>query len=148
MASAPGGSGQLHISSPSLIKLATWHHIAGIIDAQNSVMKIFIDGVEVANGSFGSDIRVSHLPLRIGWTHEGSSNFAPFEGLIDEVRIWNVARTQEQIQANKDIPLPNPTSQPGLVAYYQFEELKDLGIGGDQCRQRKVQNPDATDELQ
>ena len=49
------------------------------------------------------------------------ANFAEqFKGHLDEVRIWSVARTEEQIQDNmKD--LPNPTSQPGLLAYYKFE---------------------------
>src|SRR5690606_2572562 len=39
---------------------------------------------------------------------------------IDEVRIWNVARTEAQLQANM-FDLPNPTTEPGLLAYYKFE---------------------------
>lgn len=41
-------------------------------------------------------------------------------GYIDEVRIWNVARTQAEIQANM-MDLPNPTTQTGLMAYYKFD---------------------------
>jgi len=41
-------------------------------------------------------------------------------GYIDEVRIWNVARTQAQIQANM-MDLPIPTTQLGLLAYYKFD---------------------------
>ena len=41
-------------------------------------------------------------------------------GYIDEVRIWNVARTQAEIQANM-MNLPTPTTQPGLLAYYKFD---------------------------
>ena len=43
---------------------------------------------------------------------------------MDEVRVWNVVRTQAQISANKGIEFcSNPT---GLVAYYQF----NLGVAG------------------
>lgn len=41
-------------------------------------------------------------------------------GYIDEVRIWNVARTQAEIQANM-MDLPSPTTQTGLLAYYKFD---------------------------
>jgi hypothetical protein len=44
-----------------------------------------------------------------------------FEGMIDEVRIWNVARTKSQIQSNMDNTLSG--SETGLVAYYKFEEI-------------------------
>ncbi|HMJ45990.1 MAG TPA: LamG-like jellyroll fold domain-containing protein [Ferruginibacter sp.] len=46
-----------------------------------------------------------------------------FVGLINEVRIWNVARTQSQIQTYTNSSLPNPTTQAGLLAYYTFDNL-------------------------
>jgi hypothetical protein len=39
---------------------------------------------------------------------------------MDEVRIWNVARTQPQIAANRSLTIPGNSA--GLVAYYQFNE--------------------------
>ena len=39
-------------------------------------------------------------------------------GYINEVRIWNVARTQAQIQTYMNTSLPSPATQPGLLAYY------------------------------
>lgn len=48
-----------------------------------------------------------------------------FNGYINEVRIWNVARSQSELDQYKDQPLPNPTTQTGLVAYYQFNDLKN-----------------------
>lgn len=44
----------------------------------------------------------------------------PFNGKIDEVRIWNTQRTQEQLRAQKHTALTG--TEPGLVAYYQFDE--------------------------
>lgn len=46
-----------------------------------------------------------------------------FIGFIDEVRLWNVARTQTDIQNFMFNPLPTPSLQPGLLAYYQFGSL-------------------------
>ena len=46
-----------------------------------------------------------------------------FKGYINEVRIWNVARTQAQLQTYMNTSLPNPTTQVGLLAYYTFDNL-------------------------
>ena len=48
----------------------------------------------------------SRKPLRIGWTHEEERpTQSPFVGLIDEVRIWNVARTEAEIHSDMNSQL-------------------------------------------
>ncbi len=42
-----------------------------------------------------------------------------FNGVIDEVRIWDSARSLEEIQASKDVEVPGA---PGLLARYGFNE--------------------------
>lgn len=44
----------------------------------------------------------------------------PFTGMVDEVRIWNTARSQSEIQTTKDSVLTG--SESGLVALYRFDE--------------------------
>jgi len=44
-------------------------------------------------------------------------------GFINEVRIWNVARTQAEIKTYMNAPLPGPSTQTGLLAYYRFDNL-------------------------
>ena len=112
---------RMDLRSPNgSITLNTWYHIAGIIDAKSGVMKILINGVEVARRNFGKDIQISTLPLRVGWTHEDEEQgYSPFAGQVDEVRIWNVARTEKQIVGSMLKTLRD--DEPGLVGYWQFE---------------------------
>jgi gliding motility-associated-like protein len=46
-----------------------------------------------------------------------------FKGYVNEVRIWNVARTQAEIQTYMNQSLPSPQTTPGLLAYYKFDDL-------------------------
>jgi len=57
--------------------------------------------------------------LYIGSRRYSGANDRFFNGQIDEVRIWNAARSATDIQNNmmKDV-----TCQSGLVAYYNFDE--------------------------
>ncbi|RYZ89268.1 MAG: LamG domain-containing protein, partial [Proteobacteria bacterium] len=57
-----------------------------------------------------------------------SQNFgnAGWNGVMDEVRIWNVARTAQQIKDNMNVMLKPAT--PGLTAYYQFNEANAASI--------------------
>jgi len=49
-----------------------------------------------------------------------SFGFPGWAGVMDEVRIWKIARTPQQILDNMRVVL-KPT-EPGLVAYYRFSE--------------------------
>ena len=58
--------------------------------------------------------------LRIGSAPEGHSSHGYFEGIIDEVRVWHVARTESEIQAAKESELSG--SETGLVLYLNANE--------------------------
>jgi len=124
LVSAPSGQGQLRIYSPNgMISLNRWYHVAGVIDAKQGVMRLFINGMEIAHGPFGNEIHASKLPLRIGFTHEREAD-TPFVGQIDEVRIWDTARTPEAIRATMHTTLSG--KEPGLVGYWQFEDKDNI----------------------
>ena len=127
IASSPNGRGQRsYYTASDTIKLNTWYHIAAVIDAPKNIMRLFINGVEVGTTDFKGQDRFyeSRKPLRIGWTHEEERpTQSPFVGLIDEVRIWNVARTETQIRSDMNSQLQG--DEPGLVAYWKFDETTD-----------------------
>ncbi len=51
-------------------------------------------------------------------------------GYVDEVRIWNITRTEDEIRNNMH-NLPNPTTTPGLLAYYNFENNSTVNLQGN-----------------
>lgn len=125
LSSAPRGLDIHSLYSPEgLIELDTWFHIAGVVDGLNRTMSVFFNGAEVAQMSFGGEtIHQSALPLRIGWMHEENDTaISPFAGQIDEVRIWNVARTQAEIRAAMCEGLSG--DEAGLVGYWHFADVE------------------------
>lgn len=70
-----------------------WHHLVGTYDG--STMRYYIDGSLVASANYSGTITPNTHPLRIGCT------YAPeyFRGMIDDVRISDVARSPAWIKA-------------------------------------------------
>ncbi|MFM6408307.1 MAG: LamG-like jellyroll fold domain-containing protein, partial [Microcystis sp.] len=68
-------------------------------------------------GTIG-DVFASQDELRIGYRQAANSQY--FKGQIDEVRVWNLTRTQAEIQANLSQKLSG--NESGLVSYWNFEE--------------------------
>ncbi|NQV18431.1 MAG: T9SS type A sorting domain-containing protein [Armatimonadetes bacterium] len=111
-------SGWQCVSAPSgSIPLNTWTHIAGTFDG--SSIKIFINGIEVSSTPFIGSMQASTVDLRIGG-HYYTYNNRQWNGVIDEVRLWNIARTETEIFENMENPLSG--LEPGLVGLWRMEE--------------------------
>ncbi len=99
------------------------YHVAMVYDG--STLKFYRNGYLLSQVACSGDLILNDFQTTIGQNALNMS-VTPEEGMrgyIDEVRIWNVPRSQEQIRANMDIALPSPSTQPGLLAYYQFNDL-------------------------
>ncbi|MCW5909770.1 MAG: immunoglobulin domain-containing protein [Cyclobacteriaceae bacterium] len=94
----------------------TLYHVAAVMNG--TTITIYVNGVQVGstNGTMSNAIGIS---MKIG-TSTGSGVNDFFRGDIDEVRLWNVARTAQQIQESMHLTLTG--SETGLVSYYQFNE--------------------------
>lgn len=112
-----GGWRTLSASYPSL---NAWHHLAATYDG--ATIRLYINGVQAASSARTGSITINANPLALG-NQTGYAEY--FGGSADEFRIWNVARTQVQIQANMNKEL-DPSVETGLVSYY----TSNLGIAG------------------
>ncbi len=90
-----------------------WHHVAYVFNRTNNSIQIIIDGVLNATGSI----------TIVGNTQ----NSAPvvfgdiYYGLIDDIRVWNTARTVVQVNGLMN-QLINPANHPDLIGHYDFNE--------------------------
>lgn len=107
-----------------------WYHVACVIDVSGPTVAFFVNGAAQGSAVSTSDTSVFNgtQVFSIGAYNiaDGGANF--LDGLIDECRVWNVARTQTQIDNNKSIQLTG--SETNLVAYWPFNALTASSAGG------------------
>lgn len=97
-----------------------WYHVAFTYDDNTHVQVLYLNGAVVATGS-GSTPDYDGQPFLIGADINFGTLGAHFPGFIDELRLWNVARTQSEIQATLNVTLLG--NEPGLTAYYKMDEV-------------------------
>ena len=101
------------------VTLNSWHHIAVVIT--NSGRTCYVDGHKTTQNT---TIPTYDFSLGRMWLGRDSANATNdnrvFKGLLDEVRIWNVAKTETELSGNKYLTLTG--SEPGLVGYWNFND--------------------------
>ncbi|WP_353777358.1 LamG-like jellyroll fold domain-containing protein [Winogradskyella sp. 3972H.M.0a.05] len=129
-----------------------WHHIAGTYSNVTGVMNIYIDGK--LKGTYNSGVTgkniittgLSTSKFEVGRTSRASADREYFKGAIDEVRVFDVVLTEDQIQRmvyqeiennsgnvrgsviDKDIidmDTQSTISWNNLIAYYPMRDIKN-----------------------
>ena len=99
-----------------------WLHIAGVYNGNQGTASIYLNGElkDVHTNAGLNDLVITGQKAYLG--SQNSVDF--FNGKIDEVRIWNLAKTQSDIQAAMNQELTG--EENGLMAYFNFNQ----GIAG------------------
>ncbi|MCK5075430.1 MAG: hypothetical protein KAR38_03590, partial [Calditrichia bacterium] len=92
-----------------------WHYYTIVKDSSNT--HLYIDGHLKANKN-SSIVNPAGSEFRIARQYGGYGEY--FNGLVDEIRVWNTARTAQEIRENMHLTLTG--SETGLVSYWQFNE--------------------------
>ena len=96
-----------------------WHHLAFVVE--NSLLAaIYIDG-SAQNLVNDDTILMPDARFAIASFYDSGASEHNFKGSIDELRLWNVARTAAEISANYNSEL-TPATEEHLVGYWDFNE--------------------------
>jgi hypothetical protein len=126
----PNPANYQEVVGTTYIMPGLWYHVAGTYDGNQ--LAIYVNG-ELEN-TFAINAKMPYVTndVRIGGGLDNNSEF--FNGAITGVRIWNMARTESEINADKDQCIAGNTT--GLVAMYNMIDgagstvLTDEGVNG------------------
>ena len=124
----PPTTGQNYpISGATPIADNVWHHAAATFDG--TTFAVYLDGNLEASGTPGFHPRsdsAQHVALGTMIETDGTTTHGRFDGVLDEARVWNVARSGAAILADKNNEL---TSGTGLVARWGLNEGSGTSVG-------------------
>lgn len=142
---AIAGTRQTLRSPQGALPLGRWVHMAATYDG--AAMRLYMDGAQVSQRAMTGALTAYDTELLIGHYYNFDQGII---GRLDGVRLWGVARTQEQIQDRMCTQLRG--GEPGLLGCWQFDEgagqiAADLSPNGNDARLGIQALPDEVDPL-
>lgn len=107
-----------------------WYHLAMTWDLQTTELKFYINGQLQSAGNMAWTTEDGSATIDLALTGESAYRFfigysynpdRPLNGMISQVRIWSVARSQEDIFRDM-YDVSDPETKPELRAYWKFDE--------------------------
>lgn len=93
-----------------------WAHYAFSVDKGSNLVTYYLNGVSQGTTD------ISAGAGSVGTSGSGRSILLNIYGAVDELRLWNSARTGPQILANYLTAFANPSAVSGLLADFQCNE--------------------------
>lgn len=105
------GGWPLSIEADSPLPTYQWNNLVAVIDCENRLSKLYNNGIEVGSGKASGAISFAGGDLYMGQGTEsrfaGPFQLMSFNGLIDDISIWNEAKPLSEIQSWKPETEPN-----------------------------------------
>jgi hypothetical protein len=121
------------IASTNAYTETGWHHWAVSFDNTNYTQTIYCDGEWITANTAGASYDLTGI-FYIGC---GANQADHFEGQLDDIRIWQTVRTQEEIQNNMYVPLQED-DEPDLLVYWRIDEPWSYKYFSDVIKARSI----------
>ena len=109
------GAGNLNVLGTQVLPVGAWAHVAATFDGAS--LRLYVNGSSVANTARSGALTASTQNLLIGNDFYGEY----FQGVLDEIRIYNRALSAPEIQADMNSPVE--------IGPLQFSVARDLQSG-------------------
>lgn len=115
------------------LQAGEWYHIAMTWDLTTTELKFYVNGTlqSAGNATWKTEAGSGVIDLALGGPAAPNARrffvgysydpHRPLNGLVSQVRIWSVARSQEEIWRDM-YDVENPESKPELRAYWKCDE--------------------------
>ena len=104
-----------------------WHHVAGVFDGGKT--QLYLDG-ELRDEVAGThpSLYTPGLAFALGSRHAGWGSWGfPFTGALAEVRLWDYARSGNEIKSDRFYRLTG--TEAGLIGYWPLDECEGTLVG-------------------
>lgn len=127
--------------SSTATDINSWHYISIVREAGINDLYLFVDGVKLSGTVLsGASAWATIANMNFDWNRINfgrSWDTGKFQGSLDDIRIYNYARTQEQILQDMtgNVSASDLQTTKEALAYYKFDEgngttANNLGTGG------------------
>ncbi len=126
------------IVGSTTLQYGTWYHVAATYQTSTATWKLYVNGIAesttVPPGSPATFVGVvprndSIQGLGLGTTIDSTgATSGYFQGIIDEARIWNIARSQAQILACQNLNIVS--GQAGMIARFGLDDAAGTTVSG------------------
>lgn len=115
-----GGSHNWVYSSTVTVPMNQWSHVAVTFTNAANGLKFWVNGNLVSQHTPAGALTSYTGAVNLGRQEPGGCSCNLLQSRLDEVRIWNSARSQDELQSTMATEISGSTS--GLVAYWDFND--------------------------
>ena len=114
--------GRMFRYGATTMQLNTWYYVTGVYDAAAGTLHVYLNG-QLDDGTLDGTVTASQLNsssnVSIG-KRQGGFNFS---GRIDDVRVYNRALTQSEVQTDMNTPVPSGPPPTGFANEVVLQNL-------------------------